>query len=235
MRCRLPVRPQDSSRDWFTDLWDFGRVVQVSNPGNQSVRGTHARIGVSGHALTGAWITLVIVIVALGLWRAWRAERAGHPLLAAAIVRAGLGLCVPGFVEASRFLAARRRHRHADDREPMASRLADDRGGRHTRAATVRTDGVPKQACPLRLLGGIVSTQALLAVAWRVSYHSTRSAGTMTTRQSRTSRIHHSSNRKVHGSRRLPASKGSDPKPCTTFNAPFRETSRGGFQGVAGR
>lgn len=159
------IRPQDSSRYWFTELWDFGRVAQVSNPGNQSVRGTLARIGVSGHALTGTWIALVIGIVVLGLWRAWRAERAGHPLLAAAIVGAASVCASPVswehhcfwlLIAAIGMPIAGKRWRLA---WPMI--VAVVMLGLRPYELTAYLNGL----LPLRLLGLIVSAQALLAVA----------------------------------------------------------------------
>lgn len=159
------IRPQDSNRYWFTELWNFGRVAVASSPGNQSVRGTLARIGMGGHALIGAWITLVIVIVALGFWRAWRAERAGHPLLAAAIVGAVSVCASPVSWEHHCFWLL-----IAAVGTPMVSKrwcfvwpmiVAVVMLGLRPYVLTAYLYGL----LPLRILGLIASAQALLAVA----------------------------------------------------------------------
>jgi Glycosyltransferase family 87 len=79
------VLPADSVRYWFTELWHTGRIGNLASTGNQSINGMLLRAGVSS---TAVWALLAGVVLVLGLVRAGRAARNGHPLVGLAIAGA---------------------------------------------------------------------------------------------------------------------------------------------------
>jgi len=68
------VLPSDSVRYWFTELWHTDRVGNLALSGNQSLNGLLLRIGISSRLV---WLTLALVVLVVGLWRA---SRVGDPL-----------------------------------------------------------------------------------------------------------------------------------------------------------
>lgn len=80
--------PGDTVRYWLTELWQFNRVAPAWAPGNQSVNGILARVGLTGTPEKAIWIVLCVAIVCVALLRAVRADRRGHHLLGSAIVGA---------------------------------------------------------------------------------------------------------------------------------------------------
>lgn len=87
------IHPTDSVRYWLIELWRFNRVAPAWAPGNQSVNGVLARIGLTGTPEKAVWIVLCAAIVVLALRRGVRADRNGHSFLAVAIVGAA-SVCV---------------------------------------------------------------------------------------------------------------------------------------------
>lgn len=85
--------PGDSIRYWFTELWQTNRVGVPNQVGNVSVKGLLTRLGMTGGTEQLVWILLIAVIVIVGLYRATRADRAGYPLLGAAIAGT-ISVCV---------------------------------------------------------------------------------------------------------------------------------------------
>ena len=87
------VYPSDSVRYWFGALWHFDRVAPAAAPGNQSVNGILARLGLAGPPELVIWIALSAAIVCVAMMRGVRADRGGHALLGGAIVGAA-SICV---------------------------------------------------------------------------------------------------------------------------------------------
>jgi alpha-1,2-mannosyltransferase len=82
------VLPSDSTRFWFTEIWNVNRVGHIATGGNQSLNGAllRAEVPESARAVVAGVIGIVVVIAAL--YRASLAYRQDRPLLAAVIVGA---------------------------------------------------------------------------------------------------------------------------------------------------
>lgn len=87
------VLPAESTRFWFTEIWNVNRVGNITTGGNQSLNGALLRWGVSGAPRTATVAVLGAAVVGLALWRAARAYRGGRPFAAVVMVgSAGLVL-----------------------------------------------------------------------------------------------------------------------------------------------
>ncbi|MFI6825196.1 glycosyltransferase 87 family protein [Micromonospora sp. NPDC050187] len=82
------VLPGESTRYWFTEIWNVDRVGNIHGGGNQSLSGALLRWGVPDGARTVVAGVLGAAVVLLGLVRAVRANRHGAPFAAAVIVGA---------------------------------------------------------------------------------------------------------------------------------------------------
>ncbi|GAA1603373.1 glycosyltransferase 87 family protein [Actinoplanes couchii] len=82
------VLPAESTRFWFTTLFNVNRVGNISTGGNQSLNGVLLRWDIDDHIRTPVVALIGAVVVILALWRATRAHRAGDDLTAAVLVGA---------------------------------------------------------------------------------------------------------------------------------------------------
>ncbi|WP_416900852.1 glycosyltransferase family 87 protein [Micromonospora echinospora] len=74
------VAPRDSWRFWTHELWATDRVGRTDYTGNQSLFGLLSRFTVPEKPDRLIWLLLVAAVTVYGLWRAWRAARAGDLL-----------------------------------------------------------------------------------------------------------------------------------------------------------
>ncbi|XTZ14661.1 glycosyltransferase 87 family protein [Micromonospora echinospora] len=74
------VAPRDSWRFWTHELWATDRVGRTDYTGNQSLFGLLSRFTVPEKPDRLVWLLLVAAVTVYGLWRAWRAARAGDVL-----------------------------------------------------------------------------------------------------------------------------------------------------------
>jgi alpha-1,2-mannosyltransferase len=81
-----------STQFWTSALWDTSRVGQVERINNQSLLGVLARLTYPGEPSRGAWLVLVVAVLAVGMWRAVRSYRAGDDVTAVTLV--GLTACL---------------------------------------------------------------------------------------------------------------------------------------------
>ncbi|HWS36327.1 MAG TPA: glycosyltransferase 87 family protein [Actinoplanes sp.] len=82
------VLPAESTRYWFTTLFNVNRVGNISTGGNQSLNGVLLRWDVADHFRTPIVALVGAIVVVLALWRATRAHRAGDDLTAVILVGA---------------------------------------------------------------------------------------------------------------------------------------------------
>jgi alpha-1,2-mannosyltransferase len=71
------VAPRDSWRFWTHELWSTERVGRTDYTGNQSIQGMLARLVAPEQPSRVVWFLLVVVVAALGIWRAARVSRSG--------------------------------------------------------------------------------------------------------------------------------------------------------------
>jgi alpha-1,2-mannosyltransferase len=88
----LAVDPGTSVRYWTATAWDTSRIGLVAATENQSLLGTLARFAYPGQPSMLLWALLCALVLALGLWRAVRAARAGDELTG--VVLTGLAACL---------------------------------------------------------------------------------------------------------------------------------------------
>jgi alpha-1,2-mannosyltransferase len=74
------LRPHDSVLFWTHELWQTGRVGDITRTSNQSLMGLLARLADPGRPDRLVWAVLAAAVVALGMWRAVRAARQGDHL-----------------------------------------------------------------------------------------------------------------------------------------------------------
>jgi alpha-1,2-mannosyltransferase len=84
--------PGSSVRFWTSTLWQTGRVGEIDRTANQSLLGLVARLEHTPRPDHLPWLLLSAAVLAVGLWRAARAARAGDLLVAVAIT--GLLTCL---------------------------------------------------------------------------------------------------------------------------------------------
>ena len=72
----------DSWQYWSDTIRDTDRIGAASLNTNQNVAGTLARLGLSDHARFLPWVAACLLVLALTVWAARRAVRAGEPTLA---------------------------------------------------------------------------------------------------------------------------------------------------------
>jgi alpha-1,2-mannosyltransferase len=72
----------DSWQYWSDTIRDTDRIGAASLNTNQNVAGTLARLGLSEHARFLPWVAACLLVLALTVWAARRAVRAGEPTLA---------------------------------------------------------------------------------------------------------------------------------------------------------
>jgi alpha-1,2-mannosyltransferase len=65
---------------WTGTLWQTRRVGKLDSTPNQSLQGLLARLADSGHPSRLLWLGALVVLLAIGLWRASVASRAGDQL-----------------------------------------------------------------------------------------------------------------------------------------------------------
>jgi alpha-1,2-mannosyltransferase len=88
----LAVDPHTSVFFWTTELWDTRRVGRLFGTNTQSLLGVLARIALPGPPNRVLWLVLALAVLALALWRAVRADRAGDDLAAVTLI--GLAGCL---------------------------------------------------------------------------------------------------------------------------------------------
>ena len=74
-----------SWRFWTTTLWQTRRVGRFDSTPNQSLQGLLARLADTGHPSRLLWLVAALALVAIGLYRAVKASRAGDQLAAGTI------------------------------------------------------------------------------------------------------------------------------------------------------
>ncbi|MDR6909217.1 alpha-1,2-mannosyltransferase [Rhodococcus fascians] len=81
----LIVIPADSWRFWTSTMIDSERIGALASPANQSIHGVLARLWPGNTPPFAVWLVLALVVAALALWVAARAQAAGKTLLALTI------------------------------------------------------------------------------------------------------------------------------------------------------
>ncbi|MBX5332664.1 DUF2029 domain-containing protein [Rhodococcus fascians] len=81
----LIVIPADSWRFWTSTMIDSERIGALASPANQSIHGALARLWPGNTPPFAVWLVLALVVAALALWVAARAQAAGKTLLALTI------------------------------------------------------------------------------------------------------------------------------------------------------
>lgn len=90
------ISPATTWRFWTETLWDTTRVGNMGSGRNQSVTGLISHItSEPGEPAKALWFTLAFAVLALTLWRAWRAHRAGDELAAFTITGIGCAMLSP--------------------------------------------------------------------------------------------------------------------------------------------
>lgn len=82
------ILPGDSTRYWFTELWEFNRVDPHHSFGNISLKSMIPWTRASSTGQLVLWLLLALVIAAVAFYRAKRADAAGNAVLGAAIIGA---------------------------------------------------------------------------------------------------------------------------------------------------
>jgi len=84
---------QDSREYWTHTVRNTDRIGSASLNTNQNIAGTLARLGLDDHQRFVPWVVACILVLALTVWAAGRALRAGEPVLAVICI-AVFGLAV---------------------------------------------------------------------------------------------------------------------------------------------
>ncbi|MEW2386500.1 glycosyltransferase 87 family protein [Micromonospora sp. NPDC047707] len=87
--------PSTSREYWTSAFWDTARVGGLEYPGNQSILGLMSRVAAPETANRGIWLVSVAALLAIGLFRAYRAQQSGNSLAAIALVGLIGGLISP--------------------------------------------------------------------------------------------------------------------------------------------
>jgi alpha-1,2-mannosyltransferase len=78
--------PDDSTQYWFQAVFDTDRIGPLTHPGNFSIGGIVATLSEPAPMPAVWWLLGVAVAAALGYYAAYRAERAGHRLVAITVI-----------------------------------------------------------------------------------------------------------------------------------------------------